>query len=92
MDWLNQLDWAAVTRVLTENRVALEVLGLVFGSFLVGFLVARWLYKGQVTSRSEILRREFAGWRRRLAQGHSRVQRVKQDKEVAYRKLRKARA
>lgn len=90
-----EFDWsflAKVSTLIVDNRLAFEVAGLVFCSTLIGFLVARWLYKGQVASRSEILRREFAQWRRRMAQGVGATTRVKRDRDIVQRKLRKARA
>lgn len=91
MDWLNSVDWAQISATLASNRMFLEVAGLVLGAALIGFLAARWLYKGEVDSRSEILRREFAMWRRRTSQGGRRLQRAKMDRDFVARKLRKSR-
>lgn len=91
MDWLNGIDWAQISRTLGDNRIFFEVAGLVLGAGMIGFLLARGLYKGQVNSRSEILRREYAVWRRRESQGGRRLQRAKMDRDFISRKLRRAR-
>jgi hypothetical protein len=73
-------------------RPALEVLALVLSSALVGFFIARAMYRTKVAVRTDQLRLEQTRWRRRLSQSSTSVAAVSNERERAQRKLRRARA
>jgi hypothetical protein len=72
-------------------RPALEVLALVLGSALVGFLIARSMYRTKVATRTDHLRLEQTRWRRRLSQTTTSVIAVASERDRSERKLRRAR-
>jgi hypothetical protein len=73
-------------------RPALEVLALVLGAGLLGFLVARAMYRTKVATRTDHLRLEQTRWRRRLSHSASSVVAVSNERDRSERKLRRARA
>jgi hypothetical protein len=73
-------------------RPALEVLALVLGSSLLGFLVARSMYRTKVATRTDHLRLEQTRWRRRLSHSSSNVVAVANERDRSQRKLRRERA
>jgi hypothetical protein len=73
-------------------RPALEVLALVLGAALVGFLVARAMYRTKVATRTDHLRLEQTRWRRRLSHSSSSIVAVVSERDRSQRKLRRAQA
>ena len=72
-------------------RPAWEVLALILTSALMGFLIARTLYRSKVATRTDLLRFEQTRWRRRMSQSSSSVALVVRDRDRSQRKLRRAR-
>jgi hypothetical protein len=73
-------------------RPAIEVLALVLCSSLLGFLIARSMYRTKVETRTDHLRLEQTRWRRRLSHSSSNVVAVANERDRSQRKLRRARA
>jgi hypothetical protein len=88
--YANSIDWQALGSALGRNGLPLEVAGLVLISALAGFLIARWMYRGQVQDRSEVLRRESAIWRRRISGSRNVTEAVMRQRDRASRQLRRA--
>jgi HAMP domain-containing protein len=82
------IDWTAVGAALLEHRLAWETFGLVVVSALVGFLIARALYRGQVSKRAEVLRLASATWRRRIAQEQRASDEIGRERDRANRQRR----
>jgi hypothetical protein len=85
---VGDLGLSSLGDILWRSRLFLELIAVVLGAALIGFLAARWVYRGQIVDRSEIMRREFAGWRRRSTQSAQSVLRMKRDRTRAERRLR----
>jgi hypothetical protein len=82
-----------LSNVLSSSfRPVWEVLALVLMSGLVGFLVARWMYRSKVATRTNLLRFEQSRWRRRLSQSSSSITMVSRERDRSQRKLRRVRA
>jgi hypothetical protein len=75
-----------------QFRPAWEVLALILASSLIGFFVARWMYRSRVAMRTDLLRFEQTRWRRRLSQSSTSITSVARDRDRSQRKLRRARA
>jgi hypothetical protein len=73
-------------------RPVLELLALVLGSALVGFLVARSIYRSKVATRTDHLRLEQTRWRRRMSHTTTNIVAVSNERDRSQRKLRRARA
>jgi hypothetical protein len=78
--------------VSAQFRPVWEVLALVLISALVGFLVARGMYRSKIATRTDLLRFEQSRWRRRLSQSSSSVAMVSRERDRSQRKLRRVRA
>jgi hypothetical protein len=80
------LEWA------TYYRPALEIVGLIFVSALIGFLCARWVYRSKISSRDAQLRIEHTRSRRRLSQGSGALAAMtrERDRSLRHRNVRAA--
>ncbi|MDX2308331.1 MAG: hypothetical protein NW216_08850 [Hyphomicrobium sp.] len=89
------LDLGPVLGLFQTYRLFIEVGLLVLLSTLAGFVIARWLYRGQVGKRSNVLREELAKSRRRLSLETAAVVDARRDRDRwsrMYRKTRRAEA
>ena len=71
-------------------RPVLEMLAVVLTSALVGFLLARWIYRSKMTTRTEVLRFEQAKWRRRISQTRRGSDDLTRQRDRTQRRLKKA--
>jgi hypothetical protein len=84
-DTTSFLEWAM------HYRPLLELAGVILVSFLIGFLTAWTITHGKVWTRTELLRREQAIWRRRLAASRTEHRRTKGDHDRIARRLKRPR-
>jgi hypothetical protein len=80
------IEWA------TYYRPALEIIGLIFASALIGFLCARWVYRSKISSRDVQLRIEHTRSRRRLSQGSGALAAMTRERDRSLRRQRNHRA
>lgn len=79
------LEWA------TYYRPALEIVGLIFVSALIGFLCARWAYRSKISSRDTQLRIEHTRSRRRMSQGAGALAAMTRERDRSLRRQRNPR-
>jgi hypothetical protein len=79
------IEWASY------YRPALEIVGLIFLSALIGFLCARWVYRSKISSRDTQLRIEHTRSRRRLTQGAGALAAMTRERDRSLRRQRNPR-
>jgi len=83
------IDGTSTFEWLAHYRPFLELAGIIVISALIGFLTGRFIYRGQVQSRTRELRAEYVLSRRRLAAARSGLSQARDEQARMTRRMKR---
>jgi outer membrane murein-binding lipoprotein Lpp len=86
----NALDTQTLIEWVSFYRPGLELVAVVVGSALVGFLTARAMYRSKVATRTTLLGFTQNRWRRKLSRTRSETEAATRERDRAQRRAKTA--